>query len=47
MASWGQLPHFGQLSAPSNSNHSDDDTDSALKLLSLTISCIGNTLLLT
>jgi hypothetical protein len=47
MASWGQLPHSGQLSAPSNSNHNDNDNDSALKVLSLTISCIGNTLLLT
>jgi hypothetical protein len=45
MASWGQLPHFGQLSAPSNPNHNDND--SAFELLLLTISCIGNTLLLT
>jgi hypothetical protein len=45
MASWGQLPHFGQLSAPSNSNHNDNG--SAFELLSLTMSCIGNTLLLT
>jgi hypothetical protein len=31
----------------SNHNDNDNDNDSALELLSLTISCIGNTLLLT